>query len=693
MTHWLCFRTLTLSVVCLGMLAQTHWADELKVNLRYQKEAVKESGNYHTLTRSENWDSKQTAIIVCDVWDAHHCLNAVRRMEQFLPRLNDVLSKARMHGVTIIHAPSDCMASYDGHPARLRAINTPKAAQLPEDIGKWCSVIPAEEAAAYPIDQSDGGEDDDPAEHAEWAAKLKSMGRNPKAPWKAQHPAITIDGQNDFISDKGDEVWSILESRGITNVILAGVHTNMCVLGRPFGLRQMIKNGKNAVLMRDLTDTMYNPERRPYVSHFTGTERIIDHIEQRICPTITSNQFTGGKSFRFQDDLRPRLVILSAEDEYETEKTLPHFAKTNLGHDFSVRYVFENAEDKTDLPGLSEALEDADLLLISVRRRPLKTAQLEKIEKFIRSGKPVVGIRTASHAFHLRTGKPPEGTSSWPELDAEVWGAHYTNHHPNGLKSEVTGIAGVKDHPILTGVNLPFPQGGSLYMVRPLNKHATALLNGVADGVEAEPVAYTFTRADGGKSFYTSLGQKADFENPNFLRMLINALLWAAGKPIPKEFEIPRSPLMKPGDWKATTWTDPQKPWQFVTNQSPDQTPIWARCLVMINNPQPRMEIRTATNLQLFCNGKPAQQIQPGKWILDPNQIEAGELNLMVLRWERASDPKGILPELSLNDQKQSLGPVWEINASLAEGLAQLPLPAKFAAATDAIVSGKPTDQ
>ena len=65
---------------------------------------------------------------------------------------------------------------------------------------------------------------------------------------------------SDAISDSGVEIWNLLEERGINNVILLGVHTNMCVLGRPFGLRQMAKNGKNVVLMRDMTDTMYNPD-------------------------------------------------------------------------------------------------------------------------------------------------------------------------------------------------------------------------------------------------------------------------------------------------------------------------------------------------------------------------------------------------------------------------------------------------
>jgi nicotinamidase-related amidase len=128
------------------------------------------------------------------------------------------------------------------------------------------------------------------------------MGRNPKAPWKKQHDGIKIHDQ-DAISDSGVEIWNLLENRGINNVILLGVHTNMCVLGRPFGLRQMAKNGKNVVLMRDMTDTMYNPQKSPFVSHFKGTELIVEHIEKYVCRTITSDQIIGGKPFRFKGDV------------------------------------------------------------------------------------------------------------------------------------------------------------------------------------------------------------------------------------------------------------------------------------------------------------------------------------------------------------------------------------------------------
>ena len=218
--------------------------------------------------------------------------------------MNDVLKEARKRGATIIHSPSDCMAAYEDHAARKRAVAASAAKNKPKDVEHWCSRIPSEEQAVYPIDQSDGGEDDDPAEHAEWAAKLKAMGRNPGMPWKTQSKLIEIDAARDFISDRGDEVWNVLESRGIKNVILVGVHLNMCVLGRPFGLRQMVRNGKNVALMRDMTDCMYNPKRWPQVDHFTGNELVISHVERFVCPTITSDQLLGGEPFRSKYDKR-----------------------------------------------------------------------------------------------------------------------------------------------------------------------------------------------------------------------------------------------------------------------------------------------------------------------------------------------------------------------------------------------------
>lgn len=271
----------------------------LTVRLQSQKTTSADpEGEFAIETRAEQWSANETAVIVCDMWDSHHCYRAVQRENQMVPRMEALLQELRSKGVTIIHSPSSCMEAYADHPAR-RSVVALSPTDTPEGIESWCFTIPSEEAVKYPIDQSDGGEDDTPEEHQAWANQLVAKGLDPKAPWKRQHSGLSIDGERDYISDQGDEVWTILQSEGIQNVILVGVHVNMCVLGRPFGLRQLAKNGVHVVLMRDLTDSMYNPKAWPYVSHAEGTALIISHIERHVCPTITSDQILGGTPFSF----------------------------------------------------------------------------------------------------------------------------------------------------------------------------------------------------------------------------------------------------------------------------------------------------------------------------------------------------------------------------------------------------------
>jgi nicotinamidase-related amidase/type 1 glutamine amidotransferase len=500
--------------------------EPLQLNLHYQEETSEKSARYHRLYRAAQWKPEQTALIVCDMWDLHHCHRAVLRVKELAPHLEKVLQQARERGVTIIHAPSSCMESYADHPARQRAIDTPRVKSFPPEIDQWCYKISQEEKGTYPIDQSQGGEDDDPDEHEKWAAELTKLGRDPKAPWKSQYAQLTIDADRDYISDNGEEIWSILEQRGITNVILTGVHTNMCVLGRPFGLRRMVQAGKNTVLMSDMTDTMYDPRCSPFVSHFTGTDLIIDHIERHVCPTMTSDQLIGGQSFRFAEDQRPTIAILMAEDEYETEKSLPPWSIKHLGPKYRIRWIFSSDMQKESVPGI-DAIRDADLLLVSARRRPLRPEQLDVIRAFAAAGKPMLGIRTASHAFSLRNGEVPAGTAAWPEFDNVVWGGRYTNHHGNQFRPTITPISAMAKHPILKGWGTePFVSQGSLYMVSPLMEGAIPMLDGAISGQPSEPIAWTFQRKDGGRSFYTSLGHQEDFADPRFQKLLSNAVDW-----------------------------------------------------------------------------------------------------------------------------------------------------------------------
>lgn len=521
-------------------LAAIATADEtgsLKLNPRRRVETSADSGRYHTLTRRDVvWNARQTAIIVCDMWDSHHCLNAVRRVNELTPRMNQVLHAARDRGVLVIHAPSGCMAAYENRPGRQLAKSAPTAGNLPGDIGQWCRHIASEDKGPYPVDQRQGGEDDDLVEHQQWHDYLSSIGRNPKAPWKTQVASLDIDDAKDAISDSGVEIWNLLEQRGIKNVILLGVHTNMCVLGRPFGLRQLAKNGKNVVLMRDMTDTMYDPTKWPFVSHFTGTDLIVEHIEKFVCPTIASGDILGdgisgeGREFRFSRDRRPHLALLVAEDEYKTEESLPKFAAQYLGRDYRVSFVFGSDADRHDIPGI-EVLDNADALLVSVRRRPLPAAQLDHVRKFVAAGKPVIGIRTASHAFAPSRGKPlGAGIAQWADFDQVVFGGNYTNHHANDSLPAVTAISGSERHPLLAGVKLDkYVSPGSLYKVSPLLPGTQVVLSGTVPDYPSEPVAWTRVRADGGRSFYTSLGHVGDFAQEAFCRSLFNGINWACG--------------------------------------------------------------------------------------------------------------------------------------------------------------------
>lgn len=229
----------------------------------------------------------------------------------------------------------------------------------------------------------------------------------------------------------------------------------------------------------------------------------------------------------FGADSRKKLVMLIAEPEYDTARTLPEFAARQLAADFRVVIVGGTSDaGDTSFANLQE-IADADVLLVSVRRRTPPEAQLAAIRRHVQAGKPVVGIRTASHAFVLaKNQKPAAGNADWPEWDAAVIGGNYANHHGKGPPTVVTKTG--TDHPILDGVTLPFSSESSLYRNTPLRAGAVALITGTIPNQPAEPLAWTFTRADGGKTFYTSLGSPSDFKNPSFVRLLRNGLVWAA---------------------------------------------------------------------------------------------------------------------------------------------------------------------
>lgn len=514
-------------LICPYSLMQAEGAagsgNKLVLNTRSREPLPDGRDQFRVVQKKLEWEPERTAIIICDMWDQHWCKGATSRVGELAPRMNEIVRKARKQGVLIIHSPSGTVDFYKNHPARRRAQNAPKATNLPGDISKWCRWIDTnEETLGYPIDHSDGGCDCQPQ-------------CEQGSPWRKQVEGIEIRNQ-DAISDSGVEIWNLLEQRGIENVIIMGVHANMCVLGRPFGLRNMARYGKNVVLMRDMTDTMYNSRMRPFVNHFTGTDLVVEHIEKYVCPTVTSTVFTGQSQFRFMNDRRPRVVFISAESEYGAVETLPEFAhelKTKYGTYCEVLQGSpeQSSKDRHELAGM-EALTNADLVVLFARRRALHPEQMKYFRQYLNSGRPLIGLRTASHAFDTR-GNAPAGYSEWKTLDPEVLGGNYHGHHGSGPKCAVTLAADAKNHPILEGVQLPFTSDGSLYEVRPLGKSTIRLLVGTIPDNEPEPVAWT-NSYKGARVFYTSLGHPDDFKNPQFRKMLINAVFWAMDKPVPK---------------------------------------------------------------------------------------------------------------------------------------------------------------
>ena len=229
------------------------------------------------------------------------------------------------------------------------------------------------------------------------------------------------------------------------------------------------------------------------------------------------------------------IVFMIGEDEYHTWETLPDFAEKALKpRGYRITIIRAEEADKNHFPGLVAALRDADLLFLSVRRRTPPKEQLDAVRAHLAAGKPLVGIRTASHAFALRpkdkVADPKLAT--WQEFDPEVLGGHYSNHYKGDQVAAISLAPGAESHPILRDIPVTkLPGNGSLYKVSPLEKGTTPLLIGAIVGEAPEPVAWT--RLYGPKSariFYTSLGHPEDFKSADFHHFLTNAVVWALGK-------------------------------------------------------------------------------------------------------------------------------------------------------------------
>ena len=207
------------------------------------------------------------------------------------------------------------------------------------------------------------------------------------------------------------------------------------------------------------------------------------------------------------------LVMISGSFEYNSHETLPIFKDyIKKNHDIESSIIMY--EDRDDRPSLAP-IEDADVLLVFTQRLNETGTELLRFIRYCDRGRSIVGIRTASHAYQ-----------NWLEFDMQVMGGNYNHHYGHGPKTRVEIERQAVDHEIMRGIT-SFESDSHLYRNTPIAEDTFLLMTGYSEE-NVEPVGWTRIHK-GGRVFYTSLGNLADFANTMFLRMLSQAVLWANG--------------------------------------------------------------------------------------------------------------------------------------------------------------------
>ncbi len=246
--------------------------DRFAVNTQVQKLINNDLGYaiWSKQTQSVDMIASRTAVILTDMWDLHWSRGMTERTVKLLEPINRLCEELRERGVLIVHVPSNVASFYDGTPARQRLLDAP-----PIEVPNQQKI----NYPALPIDDSDGGND-----------TTNNAGAVNQIVWTRQHPDIPIDQERDVIADdEGERLYALLAARGIDTLLYTGVAVNMCILNRSFGMKNMLNWGLRCILVKDLTDSMYNPARAPYVRHDEGTQLVIDYIEKFVAPTTTSD--------------------------------------------------------------------------------------------------------------------------------------------------------------------------------------------------------------------------------------------------------------------------------------------------------------------------------------------------------------------------------------------------------------------
>jgi type 1 glutamine amidotransferase len=257
-----------------------------------------------------------------------------------------------------------------------------------------------------------------------------------------------------------------------------------------------------------------------------------------------------------------RVVLISGDEEYRSEQALPQLGKILAKHHgFTCTVLFAidpatgeiDPNEQSNIPGL-EALAEADLMIIATRFRDLPDAQMKHIDAYVRAGKPIIGMRTATHAFKIKEGKTYAKYScrskKWDggfgrQILGETWVAHHGAHGKESTRGVIA--PGAKDNPIARGcddiwgptdvykVNLPLPGdskpivlGQVLSGMKPTDKPVAGAKN-----APMMPVAWTRTyKGDAGnvgRVFTTTMGAATDLSSEGVRRLLVNAAYWCVG--------------------------------------------------------------------------------------------------------------------------------------------------------------------
>ena len=247
----------TCLLLLISILAAPACAAELELTLRTRDA---ESGEIRIA--SERVDPRRVGVIAVDVWNFHWCKTATMRVDAFVPRIDRALQAARRLGLTVMLCPSDVVDNYVGFPQRQKVLAMPTA-PVPNLVEVNCPPAPDAGGCACGPERC-----------------VVNYG------WDGMHPGLTI-GADDLMPDTQAEVYAICKERGLTHLIYLGFHTQVCLLGKPMGLRAMKSAGLRCMLARDMTDAHpgYDPARG-----FTpdlNTEQVVEHFEKHLAPTIS----------------------------------------------------------------------------------------------------------------------------------------------------------------------------------------------------------------------------------------------------------------------------------------------------------------------------------------------------------------------------------------------------------------------